>query len=402
MWFRKNRRLDGLPVRGVESAPRRFPKFGSRLVEVLEGRALMSMGGLGNAKMHDQAVHHPHSAIAQTNLCPRLGRGGPRRDSSLDLVNPLGPRPEPDRRLVGQRQRHGPVCTLRRLGVKQGLRVTIPAPAGSPAGTTSAPTGIVFNATSDFFAVTKGGKSGKSVFLFDTEDGTISGWNPGVDVTNAVLAVDKSASGAVYKGLSSGRESRRGRRLSLRHELPAPGTVTTSLTRPSPTSPTPNSPAGSRTRTSRRGSHLSGSRTSTGSCLLTYAKQDAARKRRRRGPWARLRRRVQYRRPSDRASRLTWHAQLALGPRGGPERLRAVQRRPLGRRLRRRPDQRLQAGPPRQMTTSTASLKTPRIIRSRLTASGGWHSATAARRGRPAPCSSPPASAARPTACSGP
>src|SRR5262249_30032439 len=37
-----------------------------------------------------------------------------------------------------------------------------------------------------------------------TEDGTIAGWNSSVDPTHAVLAVDKSASGAVYKGLALG------------------------------------------------------------------------------------------------------------------------------------------------------------------------------------------------------
>jgi uncharacterized protein (TIGR03118 family) len=54
------------------------------------------------------------------------------------------------------------------------------------------------------------------VFIFATEDGTISGWNPGVNIpsggkapsTNAVLEVDNSdkgsSNGAVYKGMTSG------------------------------------------------------------------------------------------------------------------------------------------------------------------------------------------------------
>jgi uncharacterized protein (TIGR03118 family) len=83
------------------------------------------------------------------------------------------------------------------------LVVTIPPPAGSPAGTTAAPTGNVFNGTSGF-VVTEGGKSGPSFFIFATEDGTIAGWNPTVDMTHAVLAVDNSASGAIYKGLAIG------------------------------------------------------------------------------------------------------------------------------------------------------------------------------------------------------
>jgi uncharacterized protein (TIGR03118 family) len=80
------------------------------------------------------------------------------------------------------------------------LVVTIPPPAG---GTSSAPTGNVFNGTSGF-VVTEGGASGPSRFIFATEDGTISGWNPTVDQTHAILVVDRSTvgAGAVYKGLA--------------------------------------------------------------------------------------------------------------------------------------------------------------------------------------------------------
>jgi uncharacterized protein (TIGR03118 family) len=90
-------------------------------------------------------------------------------------------------------------------GTARSLVVTIPPPAGSPPGTTSAPTGNVFNGTGDF-DVKEGDKLGSSLFIFATEDGTISGWNPGVDPTHAVLAVDRSSigAGAVYKGLAIG------------------------------------------------------------------------------------------------------------------------------------------------------------------------------------------------------
>ncbi len=81
------------------------------------------------------------------------------------------------------------------------LVVTIPPPAGSPAGTTAAPTGNIFNGSTDF-VVSENGVSGASAFIFDTEDGTISGWNPTVDRAHAVLTVDNSAKKAVYKGLA--------------------------------------------------------------------------------------------------------------------------------------------------------------------------------------------------------
>jgi uncharacterized protein (TIGR03118 family) len=86
-------------------------------------------------------------------------------------------------------------------GVTQSLVVTVPTPAGGTPP--SAPTGIVFNSTTSF-VVTSGGKSGAALFLFSTEDGTISGWSPSVDATNAIREVDNSAAGAVYKGLALG------------------------------------------------------------------------------------------------------------------------------------------------------------------------------------------------------
>jgi|WetSurMetagenome_2_1015567.scaffolds.fasta_scaffold30589_1 uncharacterized protein (TIGR03118 family) len=79
------------------------------------------------------------------------------------------------------------------------LNVTIPG-AGGAQGT---PTGTVFTSPQgNTFQVTQNGVSGHSLFLFDAEDGTISGWSPGVSLNNAVIAVDQSAAGAVFKGLA--------------------------------------------------------------------------------------------------------------------------------------------------------------------------------------------------------
>ncbi len=74
--------------------------------------------------------------------------------------------------------------------------VTIPPPNGSNAQAT--PDGIVFNGVSGDF--------GGDLFIFATEDGTISGWQQS-DGTGAVLHVDNSSvpssgNGAVYKGLA--------------------------------------------------------------------------------------------------------------------------------------------------------------------------------------------------------
>jgi uncharacterized protein (TIGR03118 family) len=86
----------------------------------------------------------------------------------------------------------------------QPLVVTIPPPAGSPPGATAAPTGIIFNASPDF-VVTEGDASAPALFVFATEDGTVSAWRQNlVDPFTAVLEVDNSADGAIYKGLAIG------------------------------------------------------------------------------------------------------------------------------------------------------------------------------------------------------
>jgi uncharacterized protein (TIGR03118 family) len=77
--------------------------------------------------------------------------------------------------------------------------VTIPSPTGSKPGT---PTGLVNNSSTTDFMLTSGGMSGAAVFLFATEDGTILGWNPTVSAKSAVIAINNSGTGAVYKGLA--------------------------------------------------------------------------------------------------------------------------------------------------------------------------------------------------------
>jgi len=83
-------------------------------------------------------------------------------------------------------------------GNVQTLVVAIPTPTEATGGN---PTGIVFNSSNNF-VVAQGELTGASRFLFATEQGVIAGWAPGVDGTHAILAVDSSASGAVYKGLA--------------------------------------------------------------------------------------------------------------------------------------------------------------------------------------------------------
>ena len=82
---------------------------------------------------------------------------------------------------------------------KIGLVVTIPSPAAGH----SAPTGTVFSGGGGTsFLVSHGGKTGHSIFLFDSEDGAIIGWSPAVDLHRAVMAVNESGKGTVFKGLA--------------------------------------------------------------------------------------------------------------------------------------------------------------------------------------------------------
>jgi uncharacterized protein (TIGR03118 family) len=83
------------------------------------------------------------------------------------------------------------------------LVVAVPGLPGEPGGLGS-PTGTLFNGGPGF-SVTEGGQSGSSVFLFATEEGTIAGWSPGVNLTQAITAVDYSQTpglGPVFTGLA--------------------------------------------------------------------------------------------------------------------------------------------------------------------------------------------------------
>jgi uncharacterized protein (TIGR03118 family) len=79
-------------------------------------------------------------------------------------------------------------------GVAQGLVVTVPTgdPSQSPTGT---PTGTVFAGGAQFLLA----PAKPALFMWVTEDGTVSGWNPGVNPTSAVIEVN-TKSKSVFKG----------------------------------------------------------------------------------------------------------------------------------------------------------------------------------------------------------
>jgi uncharacterized protein (TIGR03118 family) len=76
--------------------------------------------------------------------------------------------------------------------VKAPLVVSIPG---------GAPTGQVFNPTPGF-VVHSGTSSGPARFIFDSEAGLVTGWNPGVPPASTQAQVGASVPDAIYKGLA--------------------------------------------------------------------------------------------------------------------------------------------------------------------------------------------------------
>lgn len=86
-------------------------------------------------------------------------------------------------------------------GTAVSLVVEIPAAKKNKDGAN--PTGVVSNTTQSF-PVTKNGTSLPARFIFVSEDGSISGWNPTLDGTHAIIAVDNGKDHAVYKSATLG------------------------------------------------------------------------------------------------------------------------------------------------------------------------------------------------------
>jgi uncharacterized protein (TIGR03118 family) len=140
--------------------------------------------------------------VTQTNLFADTSEGGaPNVDPNL--VNPWGLAFSPSG--VAWISDNGPgLATLYETELTTPLPrvVTVPPPGGSSAGTTSTPSGQIYNAgagAGDF----KG-----DTFIISTEDGTVSGWSNASDpfndagAANATLEYDNSANNSVYKGLA--------------------------------------------------------------------------------------------------------------------------------------------------------------------------------------------------------
>jgi uncharacterized protein (TIGR03118 family) len=129
----------------------------------------------------------------QTNLVSDIS--GLAKITDPNLTNPWGISHSPTSPWWVSDNGKGVATIYNGTGIPRSLIVTIPPPTGQTGPST--PDGNVFNGGTDFEIA----PGEPAIFIFVTEDGTISGWNPNVDQTNAILKVNNSAT-AVYKGVT--------------------------------------------------------------------------------------------------------------------------------------------------------------------------------------------------------
>jgi uncharacterized protein (TIGR03118 family) len=148
------------------------------------------------------------SAWADTYSLTNLQSDIPGLAAHVDpnLVNPWGMAANSTGSVIWVSDNGTGVSTLYdQAGTPVPLVVTIPTAARNKDG--GNPTGIVRNGTA-FFQVTKNGVSAPARFIFVSEDGSISGWNPTLDGTHAIIAVDNGTNlgseRAIYKGATLG------------------------------------------------------------------------------------------------------------------------------------------------------------------------------------------------------
>jgi len=160
-------------------------------------RINMAMLGwlLSSALVPVQGVWAQTNSYMQTNLTSDTAGTAPHTDANL--LNPWGIAFIPGQPFWMSDNNSGKATLYDKTGALQGT-FTVPPPAGS--SNSSTPTGIVANTNGGF-----NGNGISSQFIFATEDGTISGWYP--TIGTAVLKVDNSRLGAVYKGLALVTES---------------------------------------------------------------------------------------------------------------------------------------------------------------------------------------------------
>jgi uncharacterized protein (TIGR03118 family) len=149
----------------------------------------------------------PAPTFQQTNLVSNISTEGAQL-VDVNLQNPWGLALSPTSPLWAADNNSG-VATLYSIPpggtsvTKVGLTVNIPGGRASTSDGPS-PTGQVFNPTTGFVVTSPSG-SGPAAFIFDSESGQITAWNPTADPITSGLStgtLEYSSPTAVYKGLT--------------------------------------------------------------------------------------------------------------------------------------------------------------------------------------------------------
>jgi uncharacterized protein (TIGR03118 family) len=116
-----------------------------------------------------------------------------------NLVNPWGILAGPGGHLIVADNHAGVTTFYNPSGRAVPFLINVPTPDGGPGG---AVTDLAWNGSERSFVIRNGRHHEGTTLLFVTEDGTIAGWNPEIDRQDAVIAVDNSAAGAIYKSMA--------------------------------------------------------------------------------------------------------------------------------------------------------------------------------------------------------
>jgi uncharacterized protein (TIGR03118 family) len=183
-WLRNSNRSAPAARRRTQTSPRQRASFRPR-PEALEDRSLLS-----GYQQINLVGYQPGSAhVTDSNLNGWGMTSMP--NGSFVVANPFST---------------GLATFYDRSGRVLPQTITVSASAAQPFGPVGHPTGVVYNPTSDF-VISENGKSAPARLIFDTLDGTISGWNPYVDPTHAIVMVDNGAAGDIYTGLEIAQNS---------------------------------------------------------------------------------------------------------------------------------------------------------------------------------------------------
>ena len=158
-------------------------------------RSFAFLGSLALAAVLFPAFQAPAAAQYEVTNLVSNGTGASHHDPNL--VNAWGIANFPTSPFWVSDAGSGKSTLYNGTGTPLPLVVTVPPASGTGEGS---PTGMVANSTTDF-VITGGGGTGPAAFIFDTLDGTISGWNGGTD---AVIKVNRHKLHSSYTGLAMG------------------------------------------------------------------------------------------------------------------------------------------------------------------------------------------------------